>query len=264
MPEDRFGDLGKGAPRRPPGEDGDPPAREADASRPTAAERLAELDSRPEEADGSTSAPPQPSRPGGRYTWVVGVAAAIVIIVVSINSLPNTGRGFRGPAPGAPLPQFAAPSATGTLEGDANIRQRGQGTEQEGAVPACRVQGPDVVTVCDAPYRHLVLTFVTPGCEDQLDRVERVRAAFPTVAFVGVVSGRPPAEVAELAAEGDWGFPIAADPDSAVFNLYRAGDCPTTTFAYRGGEVKETRLGELGEAELTAALRELARGPRGG
>jgi hypothetical protein len=192
------------------------------------------------------------------------VAAAIVIIVVSINSLPNTGRGFRGPAPGAPLPEFAAPSATGELDGDANVRQRGQGTDEEGAVPACRVQGPDVVTVCDAPYRHLVLTFVTPGCEDQLDRVESTRAEFPTVAFVGVVSGRSRADVADLASERDWGFPVAADPDNAVFNLYRAGDCPTTTFAYRGGEVKETRLGEIDEAQLGAELRELARGRRDG
>ena len=40
---------------------------------------------------------PGPPRPGGRYTWVVGVAALIVIIVVAFNSLPNAGRGYRGP-----------------------------------------------------------------------------------------------------------------------------------------------------------------------
>lgn len=256
MPEDRFGDLGKRTPRE--------SAEERDSSsQGTAAERLAELDSEPD-AEERSPRPPEAGRPGGRYTWVVGVAAAIVIILVSINSLPNTGRGFRGPAPGAPLPEFAAPSAAGGLDGDANVRQRGEGTNQEGAVPACRVQGPDVVTVCDAPYRHLVLTFVTPGCEDQLDRVERVRAEFPTIAFVGVVSGRSRADVTDLASNRDWGFPIAADPDNAVFNLYRAGDCPTTTFAYRGGDVKETRLGEIDETGLATELRELADGRASG
>jgi len=263
VPEDRFGDLGTGAegepprsePERAPGEERAP----GNAERaPGAAERLSELDEEPSQEQRPE---PEPARPGGRYTWVVGVAAAIAVIAVSINSLPNVGRGFRGPGSGGPLPSFAAPSAAGSLDGDANIRQRGEGTPEEGAVPACSVQGPDVVKVCGAPYRHQVVTFVTPGCEDQLDRVESVRAEFPTVAFTGVVSGRSRADVSELAGDHDWGFPVAADPDNAVFNLYRAGDCPTTTFAYRGGEVKETRLGPLTEADLSAALEELSAGP---
>lgn len=244
VPEDRFGDLGRGA------SGGQP-----DEGRRTAAERLSELDAAPDEEPRREE--PKPARPGGRYTWVVGVAAAIVIILVSINSLPNAGRGFRGPKPGGPLPAFAAPSASGDLDGDANIRQRGEGSPEQGAVPACWVQGPSVVKVCDAPYRHQVVTFVTDGCEDQFDRVESLRTQFPDVAFVGVVSGESRRDVAELAAQHDWGFPVAADPDNAVFNLYRAGDCPTTTFAFRGGEVRETVLGPLDEPALTAALEEL-------
>lgn len=254
MPDDRLGDLGEGGSARAGG-----PARE----RPTAAEQLAELDSQPSAPD-QRRTPPAAARPGGRYTWVVGVAAAIAIIVVSVNSLPNAGRGFRGPKPGEPVPEFAAPSATGGLDGDANVRQRDEGTAQEGAVPACSVREPGVVKVCDAPYRHLVVTFVTPGCESQLDRVEAIRPRFPTVSFVGVVSGESRADAAALAADHDWSFPVAADADRAVFNLYRAGDCPTTTFAYRGGDAKETRLGALDEAELDAAVRDLAGGPAGG
>ncbi len=240
MPEDRFRDLGPGA-------------REEGQS---AAERLSELDAAPD-AERPRPDEPKPARPGGRYTWVVGVAAAIVIIVVSINSLPNAGRGFRGPEPGRQLPAFAAPSATGELDGDANIRQRGEGSPEQGAVPACLVRGPGVVKVCDAPYRHQVVTFVTDGCEDQLDRVEAIRGEYPDVSFVGVVSGESRAEVTRLANDHDWGFPVAADPDNGVFNLYRAGDCPTTTFAYRGGEVRETLLGPLEPPALAGVVDEL-------
>lgn len=241
MPEDSFRDL-------------DPGAREKGG--PSAAERLSELDAAPD-AEEPRRDEPKPARPGGRYMWVVGVAAAIVIIVVSINSLPNAGRGFRGPQPGRPLPAFAAPSAAGDLDGDANIRQRGEGSPEQGAVPACWVRGPGVVKVCDAPYRHQVVTFVTDGCEDQLDRVEDVRADYPDVSFVGVVSGESRAEVTRLAAGHDWAFPVAADPDNGVFNLYRAGDCPTTTLAYRGGEVRDTLLGPLAAPALAAAVDEL-------
>ncbi|MEA2404370.1 MAG: hypothetical protein QOE08_1017, partial [Thermoleophilaceae bacterium] len=102
MPEDRFGDLGPRDEPRPP----------------RAAERLAELDEREPE-----SRPPT-RRPAGRsYTWVVGVAAVILIAVVGINSLPHAGEGIRGPRAGSEIPAFAAPSATGPVDGDVNLKQ---------------------------------------------------------------------------------------------------------------------------------------------
>jgi len=47
-----------------------------------------------------------------------------------------------------------------------------------------------------------------------------------------------------------------------VVNLYRVGVCPTTTFAYAGGKVKETKLGTLEPEELRAAARAIEDGPR--
>src|SRR5207247_3220970 len=83
VPEDRFADLG------PSGE-----------QKPSAAERLAELDERePEEQP----KPPEPSRPGGRYTWVVGIAFVIAIIVAGANALRHSGAGYRGIPAGRPL-----------------------------------------------------------------------------------------------------------------------------------------------------------------
>jgi len=128
-PEDRFGDLGP--------------------SEPTAAERFSELDEGDMEAERRQRDRPGPARPGGRYTWVVGVAALIVVIVVAFNSLPNAGRGYRGPAEGKRMPVFAAPLATSDVEGDANVKQDAKDKTAGNDTPACDVDLPGVVTTCD-------------------------------------------------------------------------------------------------------------------
>jgi hypothetical protein len=238
VPDDRFGDLSR---------------------RPSAAEPLDAQDVR--EPRAATPEPPPPARPGARYTWVVGVAALIAIAVVVVNLLSvGVGASNLGPEPGETVPDFAAPAATSETEGDANIRQGAEGTEEEGPVPACEVAEEDVVNICELRERPLVLTFVVEGCERALDQIERLRGDFPGVSFVGVVSEST--AVTNRLAEGDrWGFPVARDADNAVFNLYRAGDCPTTVFAERGGEVADTTLGYQTEAELRAAIDDIA--PRG-
>jgi len=89
--------------------------------------------------------------------------------------------------------------------------------------------------------------------------VEKVRERYPQVAFVGVVSGEERDEVAELARERGWGFPIAVDVDGLLINAYGVGVCPTTTFAFRGGVVKENELGNLGQDELRRDVDDLLR-----
>lgn len=258
MPEDRFGDLDP-AERR--GGGSGEPNGEAPPDGRSAADRLADLDEVPEPADekeGATA--PPPARTGSRYAWVVGVAAFLLIAVAAINTLPNSGRGREGPQPRQVLPDFAAPSAVGTSDADANIRQEAGGSEEQGPVPACEVRGEDVVNICRLRARPVVLTFVAPGCEEALDRVESVRPDYPGVSFVGVIIGESRDDVGSLLAEHEWGFPVALDPDSAVFNLYRAADCPTTVTAEGGGEVVATRNGFLTEEELRAAAEEVAPG----
>lgn len=221
---------------------------------------MSELDPAPEAHEERPSAPTPPRRAGSRYAWVVGVAATIAVVLAAVNSLPNAGRGLQGPEPGKPLPDFAAPSVQGDSDADANVRQGSGGSQEEGAVAACQVRGPGVVNICELRKRPVVLTFVAAGCEDALDVVDRLRPEFPGVSFVGVISGSSREEVSELSAERDWSFPVALDPDVAVFNLYRVADCPTTVTASAGGEVVETRNGPLPEAELRAAVEEVAGG----
>jgi hypothetical protein len=180
-----------------------------------------------------------------------------VVIVVAINSLPNAGRGIRGPEVGKTLPDFAAPEAASDADADANVRPATGGSAAAGPEPACAVDGQDVVNICRLRERAVVLTFATKGCEEQLDRIEAIRGTFPGVAFAAVLFGMESPEAAAVARAHAWGFPVAADRDAAVFNLYRVADCPSTVFAYPGGEVRETRLGELSDAELTAEVRAL-------
>ena len=227
-PEDRFADLGP--------------------DRRSAAERFAELDERePEEEPRRPREPPRQ----GRYGWVIAIAFVIVIAVGLINLIPNTGAGYKGIPAGKQLPPFAAPLVGGP-DKDANLQQK-----KSGGVPgACDVHLARVFNVCDAKREHaLVLVFVanaSRGCEDQLDRVERVRRQVPKVEFVGVISKRSQSDAQDIVRTGGWGFPIVLDRDAQLFNNYGIGDCPTTIFAHRGGLVQKSRRGKLTEEQIRA------------
>lgn len=246
--EDRFGDLG-GAP-------------EGERKR-SAAERLEERD--------RTHPEPQPKRPNvprpsTRYSWVIGIAFFLVVIVASLNSIPHKGSGLRGPEPGSRLPEFAAPLATGPLEGDANVRQgRRDGSASAGRQPACSLRSEQVVNLCLLREKPLVLTFIFDrgaDCNPQVDRVERMRRRFPNVNFASVFfthGGRD--EVRAIVKRRGWVQPVAVDRDGAVANRYGVGGCPTTVFAYKGGRVMRTRLGPISEAALSADARRLQHGP---
>ncbi|HWH43729.1 MAG TPA: redoxin domain-containing protein [Thermoleophilaceae bacterium] len=225
MSEDRFGDLGKDT--------------------RSAAERFEELDRvKPEPVEG----PPEPPRPRSPYSWVVGIAAFILIAAVLLWGIRTEGPGALGPEEGSQLPLFAAPLVTTGLDRDANIAE------------PCAVRLPHVVNICDLRSEPLVLSFMFTrfaDCEPQLDRIERVRGEFPGVRFVGVVVREPKKDAAEIVRKRGWGFPVALDRDGQVSNIFGIGGCPTTVFAKRGGVVSETRIGELDEAELRASVRRI-------
>ena len=221
--EDRLGDLGR--------------------QEPSAAERFAELDpgdmeaerkQREREAGG-------PPRPSGRYTWVVGVAALIVIIVVAFNSLPNAGRGYEGPEKGKRIPVFAAPLASSDAEGDANVKQDADDKSTGNDTPACDVELPGVVTACELfADKPLVLALSVPAadCERQLEAMEALSHERADLQFAAVVSGRSHETAQEVVERTGVTFPVAVDRDLAVFNLYRVAYC-STAIADRGGRLRE-------------------------
>lgn len=244
MPDDRLGDLG--------------------TDRPSAAERFEELDQVPEPESGKRPEDKDPSSIANRYTWVVGIAALVVVVIALVNSAGNPGRGYLGLKAGSEMPAFAAPLASSGSQADANIRAATGGDATQGPVPACEVDDPQALNICNLQDKPIVLTFVTEGCEEQLDTVEDVRSEFPDVNFVGVISDvNNPQVPAQLVAAGEWGFPVAADNDAAVFNLYRSGDCPTTFFMREGGLVHGSSLGYLESGALSARVRDLTRAADG-
>jgi hypothetical protein len=219
-------------------------------------ERLAERDrTHPEPARR-----PEVPRPGNKYAWAVGILFLMGLgVLLFAETLPNQGKGLRGPDVGGRLPAFAAPSAAGDKKGDANVCQKAPCNKNAGPVPACEVRGNGVVTVCPKDRGALVLTFVvTRGtdCEPQVDRVERIRREFPRVRFVTVVSGDSQTETKNLAIARRWRQPVAVDTDGSVVNLFGVGVCPITVFA-RDGRARESNVGNLTEDQIRQKTRRL-------
>jgi hypothetical protein len=236
--EDRFSDLGD------------------EPKRPSAAELLAAGDEEELRAERKLEQRQAP-KPSSAYSWVVGIAFLILIIVVGINSLPNAGEGLKGPTAGAIMPVFAAPLATGTVDADVNIKATGK---EPGKTLACDVHVPSALNGCDLRKRPSVVVFAgTRGanCLPGFDRIERVRAAFPQVNFAGILIKMDRDAAAKTVKKGRWGFPIAFDRDGQLTNVYGLGVCPATVFARKGGRVLETKLGKLTDAQLRAEIRRI-------
>lgn len=251
-PEDRLGDLG---PRR--ARSAGEPELDLGLEGRSPSDRLAELD------ELEQPPPPEPARPGSRYSWVVGVAALILIAVVLLNGISAEGPGSRGLEAGDDVPVFAAPLATGTLDGDANLCKRAPCPDGAGRVPACEVRGPSIFNVCELRRKPLVIGYFflrQADCLPHLNLLQRVSADFPGVQFAAVVGGEKRERVERVVRERKVTFPVATDRDLQVSNALGIAGCPTTTFAYAGGRVRETRLGNIGEPELRAAVRDLLRG----
>jgi len=214
-------------------------------------DRLAERDrTHPE-----PGARPEVPRPSNKYAWAVGIVALMLLgVLLFFQTLPNSGEGLRGPEPGSRLKAFAAPSALGALEGDANVCQREPCPEQAGAEPACELVSEDVVNLCQLRRRPLVLTFIFDrgaDCYPQVDRTERLKDDLPGVEFATVFFSRKDREeIRRLVEARRWTQPVGVDEDGAIANLYGVGGCPTTIFARPGGRVLDTELGNVTEDEL--------------
>jgi hypothetical protein len=227
--------------------------------RETIGDQLAERDrTHPEPSEG----PPEVPRPGNKYAWVVGIAMLMGIgVLLFTTALPNTGEGLEGPTTGRQLPDFAAPSVSGNIEGEANVCQRRECPESAGPIPACEVRGEEIVNICRLRDRPLVLTFIFDrgaDCYPQVDRTERVKERLPGVTFASVFFSRKDrSELRRLVEARRWTQPVAVDEDGAVANLYGVGGCPTTVFARAGGQVAETALGNLTEDALLRKARRI-------
>jgi hypothetical protein len=205
------------------------------------------------------------SRAARPYAIAVGGIFLVVVFIAGINAISNNAPGLGGLSEGDPLPRFAAPNATGRLDGDANIFQDDTDSRGKPRTAACDVKGSprDVVRICDFFDRPLVMVaWFTRGCgtcRSQLDTVEKVRRRFPRVGFIGLDIGESRKDAEQEVRKHGWRFPMAVDHDGAVSNLYRVGVGPLTLFAYPGGIAMGTGFGELDERELVTRVDRLVR-----
>jgi hypothetical protein len=208
------------------------------------------------------------------YSLIVGLAFVAIVAVAALNTLSTEDSGVLGAGEetGRPLAEFAVPDARGELEGDANIAQDDCEVaavpcpEDERRTPACMIEVEGAIRVCDLFDRPLVLSFwFTRGgdCEAQQDAFE---AAFRhhggEANFLSINVRDDRERVGELIAERGWTHPIGRDPDGALSNLYRVGGCPTFLYAYPGGILADTSVGELSADELSSRVERLIRDSR--
>jgi hypothetical protein len=189
-------------------------------------------------------------RPG----WIAAVAALAVLAYIGWNTLHTKGQGSAGLPGGAMLPPFAAPLATSSLVGDANLF-----AHRSGGIPAaCDVRGPDVVNSCRLARRGpVVIAFlIVPSklCESQLTTLDRLRSRFPRVSFAGVAIKGDRAAVRAAVARDGWRIPVAWDRDGAIANAYAVAVCPTIVLARRGGRVVRSLVGERSAAALSREI----------
>jgi thiol-disulfide isomerase/thioredoxin len=196
------------------------------------------------------------------YSLIVGMAFIALIAVAGINTISTKNKGVLGASSEGdmPLAQFAVPNARTGASGDANIAQddcdaaRIPCPSGNQRTPACRVDVPGALRVCDFFNRPLVLSFwFTRGgdCENQEDVFERAYRKYKgEVNFLAVDVRDDTSEVQQLIRDHRWTHPVGIDRDGALSNLYRVGGCPTFVYAYPGGIFQATSIGHLDDEQF--------------
>ena len=211
-----------------------------------------------------------------RYSIAVGVLFAAVILVATIQTLGGSGGegtlGLDRQLSRWPLPEFAVPAAAGRLEGDANVAQDDCESaavpcpQEARRTPACRIDSPGAIRVCDLFERPLVISFWFArgtDCAQQQDVVDSVYRRYrERVNFLSLDVRDDRDSVRELVRQHGWEMPVGYDRDGAVASLYKVGGCPTFAYVYPGGTLESASIGDLSAGQLEARVRDLLRATR--
>jgi hypothetical protein len=200
-----------------------------------------------------------------RYSIIVGLLFAAVIVVATVNTIEGGGGGGtlgldQLPARW-PLPEFAVPAGASELEGDANVAQDNCETaeipcpEDAQRTPACRIGSADAIRICDLFSRPLVISFwftKGDGCVAQQDVVERAYRRYRgRVGFLSLDIRDDRQTLRDLIRRHGWTLPVGYDRDGAVAGLYGVGGCPTVAYVYPGGTLQGASIGDLTLAQLS-------------
>ncbi len=210
-----------------------------------------------------------------RYSLLVGLIFAAVIVIATINTLGGKDEetlGLDKLEARWPLPEFAVPRADGRLEGDANVAQddcevaRTPCPQSARRQPACRISTPGAIRICDYFDLPLVISFWFSrggNCVEQQDVVDRVDRRYGgEVSFLSLDIRDDRDTVRELIRRRGWEMPVGYDRDGAVASLYRIGGCPTFAYVYPGGTLQDASIGELTPSQLEANVDRLLQATR--
>jgi peroxiredoxin len=183
---------------------------------------------------------PAPAFDTRPYQRIIGGVGLLLVVVVSIAFLTSHRAGTAGIPAGRHLQLFAAPLATSTLEGDANLK------------PTCTLaqHSPRALNVCLMVSRTpVVLAFFVTGsaaCERAVTALQTVSREFrpDQVGFAAVAVRASHAAAAAAVRAHRWTIPVAYDRDGAVGAAYGVEVCPIFELAYRGGVVARRLIGE--------------------
>jgi hypothetical protein len=249
--------------------DSDQPAREVPKHRLDPDRAAAEAGSRqrpdpgPNREAAAPTAPPAAPRPeptqasayARRYRSIIGIIGLGLVIVFSVLQFVSRGVGSTGVPPGQRLHFFAAPLASSTLNGAANLS------------PPCTIarHDPRALNICLLAKRGpLVLAFYVTGsgsCQRQVDTLQTVSRQFSPgqVQFAALAVGASHAKAAGEVRSHRWTVPVAYDSDGRVGALYGLSVCPLIELSKRGGVVADRLIGDhwLDPTALAAKVRAL-------
>lgn len=185
----------------------------------------------------------------------------MLVVVIAVSFLVSHRAGTAGIPPGQHLRLFAAPLATSTLEGDANLN------------PPCTLARHDLraLNICLIAKRApLVLAFFvtnSSGCERAVTALQAASRQFASsqVQFAAIAVRSSHTATAAAVRRHDWTIPVAYDRDGGVGVAYGIEVCPIFELAYRGGVVARRLIGEhwSSSTALAAQVRALLAGSGG-
>ncbi len=207
---------------------------------------------RPRGSLSRTRRPRGDEQPRGRFAtprqgrWI-GLLAIVILVLITVNTIVTPSNGLAGIAPGKPLPPFAAPLATGDLQGSVNVATHPD--EGPAKRAACTVRGPRILNICQLYEQGpvvLALFVDASACDGVLGEMQAlVRAGghrFSGVRFAAVAIKGERASLRALVRSRGLTFPVGVDSEGELPALYAMASCPQITFAYPGGVVQSKAL----------------------
>jgi hypothetical protein len=178
-----------------------------------------------------------------RHGRWIGALAIVILILITINTIVTPSNGLAGIAPGRPLPPFAAPLATGDLQGSVNTAAHAN--EDPAKHAACTVRGPRILNICQLYEQGpvvLALFVDASACDGVLGEMQALVPQFPGVRFAAVAIKGERASLRALVRARGLTFPVGVDSEGELPALYAMASCPQITFAYPGGVVQSKAL----------------------